>query len=161
MSKDIHDPWAYFFDARRFAMWHRRVLPDRAKAIDIDLNGYCVICLRPMYLIEATSGTTTKPSSVIQAMADAAGCRAFVAHLEKLSEPPDWQSWSTCADAVQAVPVETIRLVEVWPGEKDHGWMEPERVAMILHEVRHEHESQCRRPRPTRPYDRHVLGGEQ
>ena len=36
--KEIGNDWSYFFDSKRFALWHRRSLPMSAKAIDIDLN---------------------------------------------------------------------------------------------------------------------------
>jgi hypothetical protein len=44
--------------------WHRRTLPKRHTAIDIDLFGYCDFCYDPLYVIESTTNPT-KPVGVI------------------------------------------------------------------------------------------------
>jgi len=141
--KEIGNDWAYFFDSKRFALWHRRSLPMSAKAIDIDLNAYCVRCYRPIYVVEATSSSGDKPSRVLQAAAEAAQCRAFLAYVEPSTAPPDEFPWKVCADAAKEFVVEKMRLVQVWPSRVDLGWVSSETAAKVLLSIRSEHESEC------------------
>lgn len=141
--KRIGNDWAYFFASKRFALWHRSALPDRAKAIDIDLNAYCVRCYRPVYVIEATESTGHKPSSVLQAAAEAAQCRAFLAYVEPSMQPPDEMPWRTVATFMQELTLEKMRLVQVWPDRRDLGWMSSDTARSVLLEVRAWHEREC------------------
>src|SRR3954471_4373732 len=57
-----------------FSRWHRThpLLGADATAIDLDLIGYCGICLAPHYVVEATR-SQDKSTSVLAAVADRLG----------------------------------------------------------------------------------------
>jgi len=60
-----------------FSRWHRTRFGDDAKAIDIDLVGYCAGCRAPLYAIEATR-QELKSTEVLTGVADRLGCPAFL-----------------------------------------------------------------------------------
>lgn len=51
------------------SQWHRESFPDDAKAIDIDLDGACARCGRPLYLWEVVRGGGAKSTFYIVALA--------------------------------------------------------------------------------------------
>lgn len=120
-TKHIFDPDEYHFGAKWFADWHREQPDLDAKAIDIDLLGYCKRCLHPLYLIEATRGRNRKNASVLE-------------HLGRMVGVPVWVVYQ---DKTGGHPGEILvdnRTVGV-----HHGWLPEAKVWRMLQAIRSAH----------------------
>ena len=120
-TKHIFDPDEYHFGAKWFADWHREQPDLDAKAIDIDLLGYCKHCLDPLYLIEATRGRNRKNASVLE-------------HLGRMIGVPVWVVYQ---DKTGAHPGEI--LVDNRTAGTHHGWLPEDRVWRMLQAIRSAH----------------------
>lgn len=122
----IFDEDEYEHGCKWFATWHRDPShEDDAKAIDIDLLGYCAGCLDPLYLVEATRGRNRKTAIVLEHLGEQLSVPVFVAYQDKTGAHP-----------------EQI-LLDDRTTHVNHGWIAEAEVWSILSSLRAEHRDGC------------------
>lgn len=89
MSREIRDRAEYEAGSKWFADWHREQPEYNAKAIDVDLLGYCPSCKDPLYLIEATRSSGRKCADVLEHLGEIVNVPVWVVYQQKDGSRPD------------------------------------------------------------------------
>jgi hypothetical protein len=123
VSRLIHDEAEYEQGCKWFATWHRDPAHAYgAKAIDVDLIGYCPECLDTLYLIEATRGRQRKTAAVLEHLGHQLNVPVLVVYQDKAGGHPD-----------------QILVDRRFPDPTNFGWLPEVDVWHMLLEVRAEH----------------------
>jgi len=123
VSRWVYNEEEYESGSKWFARWHREQPEDDAKAIDIDLVGYCPAtdCLDPLYLVEATRATKRKTASVLERMGQLLEVPVFVVYQDRNGAHPG------------------EILVDERSANRNLGWLPAADVWQIFLRIRHAH----------------------